>query len=326
MKKPSILVVGSFVMDLIVRAGRFVNSGETIIGMDYHTAPGGKGANQAVQAARLGANVTMVGKVGNDAYGREMLASLEASGVNVEHVIVDPEIHSAIGNVQIQENENGTQNRIVVVPGANMRLTAGDVAFLKDTIRNYDLVMLQLEIPMAVNEAVAQYAHDAGIPVMLNPAPSAPLSDALLDHITYLSPNEHEAADFAGFPVVSEEDCFKAIELLGTSHGCAVLITRGDAGSVYGNGKEIVFSPCVRCEKMADPTAAGDSFVAAFCVARCSGLRPKDAMIFANHTASLTVSKMGAQPSLPTLDQVWTYMREKRVDLHAFAALKEGSH
>lgn len=313
-------------MDLIVRAGRFVNPGETIIGLDYHTASGGKGANQAVQAARLGANVTMMGKVGDDAYGREMLASLKASGVNVEHVIVDSEVHSAIGNVQIQENENSTQNRIVVVPGANMRLTVVDVAFLKDSIRNYDAVMLQLEIPMAVNEAVAQYAHDAGVPVMLNPAPSAPLSDTMLDNIAYLLPNEHEAADFVGFPVSSEEDCLKAIESLGKAHGCAVLITRGEAGSVYGNGTEVVFSPCVRCENIADPTAAGDSFVAAFCVARCSGLNPESAMIFANHTASLTVSKMGAQPSLPTLDQVWTYMQEKQADLTAFAMLNEGSH
>lgn len=324
MKKPEILVVGSFVMDLIVRARRFVNPGETIIGLDYHTASGGKGANQAVQAARLGANVTMMGKVGDDAYGREMLASLKASGVNVEYVIVDPEVHSAIGNVQIQENENGTQNRIVVVPGANMRLTVQDVAFLKDIIRKYDLVMLQLEIPMEVNEAVAKYACDAGVPVMLNPAPSAPLSDSILGNISCLSPNEYEAADFVGFPVSSDGDCLKAIKTLGKPHGCAVLITRGETGSVYGDGREVAFSPCVRCENVKDPTAAGDSFVAAFCVARCSGLSPQHAMIFANHTASLTVSQKGAQPSLPTLDQVWAYMKEKQVELTAFAVLNEG--
>ena len=326
MKKPEILVVGSFVMDLIVRAERFVNAGETILGLDYHTASGGKGANQAVQAARLGANVTMLGKLGDDAYGREMLDSLNAAGVNTEHVIIDPEAHSAIGNVQIQENKSGTQNRIVVVPGANMRLTVEEVAFLKDDIRRYDLVMLQLEIPMAVNEAVARYAHDAGVPVMLNPAPYAPLPGTLLDNIAYLSPNEHEAADLAGFAVDDEAACLKAIAALGQAHGCAVLITRGEAGSVYGEGGQTVFSPCVRSENVVDPTAAGDSFVAAFCVARCCGLTPSDAMTFANHTASLTVSRMGAQPSLPALETVWAYMEERQADMAVFAPLLGGGN
>lgn len=324
MKKPEILVVGSFVMDLIVRAERFVKPGETIIGKGFSTASGGKGANQAVQAARLGAQVTMLGKVGDDAYGREMIASLRASGVCVDHVLVDAQAHSAIGNVQIEENERGTQNRIVVVPGANMRLTVEDVAFLKDTIGRYDMVMLQLEIPMEVNEAVAQYAHDAHVPVMLNPAPSAPLPDSLLGNLSCLSPNEHEAADLVGFAVDTEESCLKAMRALKKADGCDVLITRGEAGSVYGDGVRTAFSPCVRCDRVADPTAAGDSFVAAFCVARCYGLEPEDAMVFANHTASLTVSKMGAQPSLPTIGQVLTYMKEKGTDTSAFEVIGKG--
>lgn len=324
MKRPEILVVGSLVMDLIVRAKRFVNPGETIIGKGFSTASGGKGANQAVQAARLGAHVTMLGKVGDDAYGREMLASLKASGVSVDHVLVDADTHSAIGNVQIQEGEQGTQNRIVVVPGANMRLTVEDVAFLKDTIGQYDMAMLQLEISMEVNEAVAQYAHDAHVPVMLNPAPSAPLSERFLENIAYLSPNEHEAADLTGFAVDSEENCINAVRALRKSDSCGVLITRGEAGAVYGDGERTAFSPCVRCDRVADPTAAGDSFVAAFCVARCYGLSPEDAMIFANHTASLTVSKMGAQPSLPTIGQVLAYMKEKGMDTSVFEVIGTG--
>ncbi|MEA5014588.1 MAG: ribokinase [Candidatus Limiplasma sp.] len=322
MRRPKILVVGSFVMDLIVRSSRFVGAGETILGLDYQTASGGKGANQAVQAARLGAEVTMLGKVGDDAFGREMIASLREAGVNVDKVIATKEAPSAVGNVQIQENESGTQNRIVVVPGANMSLRVEEVAFLEKEIQAYDMVMMQLEIPMAVNEAVARYAHAAHVPVMLNPAPSAPLSPQLLQQIAYLSPNEHEAADLVGFEVKREEACRKAMEALRGRGVQNVLITRGEEGSAYSGADQVLFSPCVRCGHVADPTAAGDSFVAAFCVAICAGLPAGDALTFASHTACITVSRMGAQPSLPTLAEVWEQMEQKQVKMDAFAALR----
>lgn len=322
MGKPNILVVGSFVMDLIVRSSRFVNAGETILGLDYQTAPGGKGANQAVQAARLGARVTMLGKVGDDAFGREMIASLREAGVNVDKVIVTRDAPSAVGNVQIQENENGTQNRIVVISGANMSLRVEEVAFLEKEIQQYDMVMMQLEIPMEVNEAVAGYARAAGVPVMLNPAPSAALSAQMLQNITYLSPNEHEAADIVGFEVKDEAACRKAMEALHSRGVERVLITRGGEGSAYSNGQEAIFQPCVRCGRVADPTAAGDSFVAAFCAAVCQGLSPRDAMAFASHAACITVSRMGAQPSLPTLAEVWRQMEQQQANLDAFQALR----
>ena len=184
------------------------------------------------------------------------------------------------------------------------------------------MVMLQLEIPMAINEAVAAYAYQAGVPVMLNSAPSAPLSAQLLSHLTYISPNEHEAADLVGFPVVTAADCEKAIGILigrGVKH---VLITRGSEGAAFGSDEGVVFSPCVKADKVVDPTAAGDSFVGAFCTATCAGLRPKDALAFANHTASITVSRMGAQPSLPSIDEVLVYMSSKGVDTARFANLK----
>ena len=322
MRKPKILVVGSLVMDLIVRTRRFVNAGETILGEDFTTASGGKGANQAVQAALLGARVDMVGKVGNDDFGRQMLASLNAHGVDTSRVMVTDESSSAIGNIQIQENEQGTQNRIVVISGANMLIRGEDVDYLKETIKDYDMVMLQLEIPMAINEAVAAYAYQAGVPVMLNSAPSAPLSAELLSHLTYISPNEHEAADLVGFPVVTAADCEKAIGILigrGVKH---VLITRGSEGAAFGSDEGVMFSPCVKADKVVDPTAAGDSFVGAFCTATCAGLRPKDALAFANYTASITVSRMGAQPSLPSIDEVLVYMSSKGVDTARFANLK----
>lgn len=322
MKKARILVVGSFVMDLIVRTRRFVNPGETILGEDFTTASGGKGANQAVQAALLGAQVDMLGKVGNDDFGRRMLASLKEHGVNISHVMVTDESSSAIGNIQIQENEQGTQNRIVVIPAANMLIRPEEVAFLKEDIKNYDMVMLQHEIPLQINELVAAYAHAAGVPVMLNPAPTAAISDEHLANLTYISPNEHEGADLVGFSIVTEEDCRRAIEALLRRGVKNVMITRGSEGAVLGNAEGLTFSPCVKVEHVADPTAAGDSFVAAFCTATCVGIKHQDAMLFAAHAASITVSRMGAQPSLPSLAEVFDYMQLKGVDMARFAALK----
>lgn len=311
MKRPKILVVGSFVMDLIVRANRFVQPGETILGTDFQTAPGGKGANQAFQAARLGAEVTMVGKVGDDAFGREMLASLQCAGVNVEHVPMMKGVASGIGNIQLSVGDSGSQNRIIVVPGANQKLTDQDVQWLAPRIGDYDMVMLQLEIPMEINELVAQYAYDSGVPVMLNPAPSAPLSDVFLRHVRYISPNEHEARDLTGVPLSDEADVRRATEVLRRRGVQNVLITLGEKGAAFDGGNGLVMTPCVRAERVADPTAAGDSFLGAFCTALCAGLQVRPAMEFANQTASITVSRMGAQPSLPTLAAVNDALRRR---------------
>ena len=179
LKKPNILVVGSFMMDLIASTKRAPNSGETVIGLKFQTAPGGKGANQAVQCARLGAHVTMVGQVGDDAFGKIMTDPAAAAGVDVSHVSVDPQESSGVGHITLEVTEHGAQNRITVCPGANFTITVDDVAWLREEIGRFDLVMMQFELPMEVIEAVAQWAHDAGVPVMINPAPAAPMSDRL---------------------------------------------------------------------------------------------------------------------------------------------------
>lgn len=198
MKKPKILVVGSFVMDLIVSAERFPNLGETVVGTSFSTAPGGKGANQAVQAARLGAEVTMVGKVGDDNYGDVILKSLKDSGVDVTHVGRTDKAPTAIGNVQLQINEKGTDNRIIVILGANYEIVPEDVAFLEKEIKNYDLLILQQEIPAEINRIVAEYAKASSVPVMLNPAPYREIEPELLKCLTYISPNETEVEQMTG--------------------------------------------------------------------------------------------------------------------------------
>ena len=316
-KNTKILVVGSFVMDLIVTTPKFPAAGETVLGTDFSTAPGGKGANQAIQAARLGADVTMVGKLGQDAFGDALLESMRGAGVDVTHVARTPHHPSAIGNIQI-ESVPGRQsaNRIIVVSGANMQITDEDIAFLHSEISAYDMVLLQFEIPMYINEAVAKLAHDAGVPVMLNPAPSAPISDKLMSNIDYLSPNEHEAYDLTGVCIRKDgnqpnfEDIRRCADVL-LSRGCQnVLITLGECGAVLCNSDTMLHSPCARGITAVDPTAAGDSFIGSFCTCIGAGMSAQDALFRANHTAALTVSKQGAQPSLPTLAELNAFIQQ----------------
>lgn len=304
MKKPRILVVGSFVMDMIFRSKRFVQPGETILGLDFHSASGGKGANQAVQAARLGADVTMVGKVGKDEYGHAMLASLAQAGVNTQRVVITDAFPSGMSNIQVQSGGEGTQNRIMVIPGANMAITEEDIAFLQTAISTYDMVLLQLEIPMRINLTVARYAHAAGVPVMLNPAPSDILDDEFLALLDYIAPNEHEAKDITGIQPTDSATIAAAIDALTRRGVKNAILTLGDAGAAWGNGKRKWLCPAIPCEAVADPTAAGDSFIGSFCTAICAGMAVEDAMLFANQAASITVSRAGAQPSLPTLAEV----------------------
>ena len=317
LKKPKILVVGSFMMDLIASTKQAPKSGETIIGLKFQTAPGGKGANQAVQCARLGAHVTMVGQVGDDAFGKIMTDTAAAAGVDVSHVTVDKNESSGVGHILLEVTEHGAQNRITVCPGANFTLTVEDVAWLKEDIKNYDLLMMQFELPMEVIEAVAGWAHEAGVPVMVNPAPAAPISAKLLSCATYLSPNEHEAAIIADHPLRADESGVNMEDVQAVSEAFQargvenLIITLGENGSIVAGKNGIHQTACVKMPHVADPTAAGDSFVAAFCTGLCAGLSQGEALAFASHTAAITVSRMGAMPSLPTVSEVQALLMER---------------
>ncbi len=319
--KPRILVVGSLVMDLIVTTEIFPNAGQTVIGKDFSTAPGGKGANQAVQAARLGADVTMVGKVGNDNFGKSLIKSAAESGVNTDSILISDTASTAVGNVQIQKNSSGTENRIIVVPGANFELTVNDVEFLKAKVSNYDMVILQHEIPEEVNLAVAQYAKEAGVPVMLNPAPSAKVSGDMIECLTYISPNEYEASDIVGGEISGFDDAKTAVKKIHDLGVGNVLITLGKNGCVFSDGKQMIASPSIDVAHVLDPTAAGDSFIGAFCTAVSAGIDIKDALIFSNCTAGITVSKMGAQTSLPEISEVLSFMNEKGISPEKYNVL-----
>ena len=316
-RKPRILVVGSFVMDVIATTDRIPPSGQTIYGKEFHMAPGGKGANQALQCARLGADVTMMGCVGDDFFGEKLLETPRAAGVDVSRVVVHKGISSGVGHVTLEVTEHSAQNRSVVIPGANQTLTLEEVAWIKDEISTYDIVLLQLEIPLEVNLAVARWAKEAGIPVMLNPAPATELSDELLSMVTYLTPNEQEASVETHLPLgvnengINKADLQKIAAALWSKGVENVIITLGGSGSAVVGADSVQYIPCVRMPHVADPTAAGDSFVGALSVGLSVGLCQEQALAFANHTAAITVSRMGAMPSLPTLEEVLSLLKER---------------
>ena len=314
--KPNILIVGSFVMDHFATTRVFPREGETVLGVSSKKAPGGKGANQAVQAARLGANVTMVGKLGRDSNAETMIETCRAAGIHTEHFLFDDAADTGCSFIILEQKPDGsTANRILVIPGANMTIRPDEIAFLKDSIGQYDFVILQLEIPMEINEIVCRYAAGAGVPVMLNPAPSDVLSEEILHRLAYISPNEHEAQNMTGIPIPVQPDdrmlikARESAEHLRAQGAKNVIITLGENGAVNLSEKDFRYSPCVPDTHAIDPTAAGDSFVASFCCGICVGLDAEDALCFANHAASLTVSRLGAMPSLPTLDEVIDHLK-----------------
>ena len=316
-RKPRILAVGSFVMDVIATTERIPPAGQTVYGREFHMAPGGKGANQALQCARLGAEVTMMGCVGDDLFGEKLLEPLRAAGIHLDHVAVHKGVSSGVGHVTLEVMEHTAQNRIVVIPGANQTLKLEEISWLREEIGSYDLILLQLEIPIEVNRTVARWAKEAGVPVMLNPAPATELDDELLSLVSWMIPNEQEASMETHLPLRTDAEGPLKSDLRniaaklwdkGVEH---IVITLGGHGAVVVKADGLTYIPCVSMRHVADPTAAGDSFVGALAVGVTLGLSHAQALEFAAYTAALTVSRMGAMPSLPTLEEVLTLMRER---------------
>ena len=309
----SILVVGSFVEDLIVQTKRVPCPGETVFGNQFSRADGGKGANQAVQAARLLTPTKLIGKVGSDAFGKTLVATCQKSGINVENVIFY-EGNSGISTVILEgDKENGFQNRIIMTPGANNALTIEDLEFLKEDIKNYEYLVLQFEIPQEVNEYLAKLAFENGVKVVVNPAPYRPISDEFLKHITYLIPNETELRSLTGVDLtslenVTEENVRKAAEPLLKKGVQNVMVTLGKNGSCLINNEEYIFVKSVQNVNSVDPTAAGDSFIGAFVTFLNHGFDNRKAMLLANAVGSLTVQRLGAMPSLCTLSELKQYL------------------
>ncbi len=291
-----ITVVGSLNMDFIVRTPRIPQPGETIVGGEFHTAPGGKGANQAVAAARLGGRVSMVGQVGNDAFAQALLEGLDVDGVDRTFVTRDRVAATGVAFIVVDE---AGENTIVVASGANMHLSPADMAAAESAITEADVLLLQLEIPLATVVQAARVAHAHGVTVILNPAPACPLPHELLSLVDVLVPNAGETAQLTHSPVRNQAEIeAAAIALCELGVNTAVL-TLGKRGALLVEKGEKKLVPAFEVASV-DTTAAGDAFVGGFAVAVAEGRTLTEAVRWGNATGALATTQLGAQPSLPT--------------------------
>ncbi|MCZ0870644.1 ribokinase [Peribacillus sp. AS_2] len=280
-----IAVVGSSSMDLVVTSAKRPMAGETVLGESFITVPGGKGANQAVAAARLGAEVSMVGCVGDDVYGEIILDNLKKNHVNTKHV--EPVTGSASGTAHITLSEG--DNSIIVVKGANDFITPEYVEKAKKVIEESDIVLVQQEIPEETVEYLADLCNMLQKRLLLNPAPARKLSEAVIQQASFLTPNEHE------FEILF--DGRDRTEVL-TEYPNKLFITEGKNGVRYFDGHEEKVVPSFEVEAV-DTTGAGDTFNAAFAVAVAEGKSFDESLLFANRAASISVTKLGAQGGMP---------------------------
>jgi ribokinase len=280
-----ITVVGSINMDLVVQTDIFPNQGETTLGNLFTTVPGGKGANQAVAASRLGSPVSIVGCVGNDSFGEPLIQNLELEKVITTHVHKLDDASTGIANILL----SGGDNRIIVVPGANEKLTKNRIREVENQIKASKLVMIQLEIPHEAIEETLKLCNEHNVPVLCNPAPAQQFDLNWLDQITYLTPNEHECNVIFGTD----------FEEMANRYPNKVIVTLGKEGALYSNGERIVRVPGFS-SNVVDTTGAGDTFNGALAHQLIQGMKFSEAVAFANAAASLSVEKFGAQNGMPS--------------------------
>ena len=296
-----IAVVGSLNMDLVIRAEHIPEPGETILGSDFQTIPGGKGANQAVAAARLGAEVSMVGRLGNDSFADILLDNLAAYGIATSHVIKDALAPSGVALIVVDQ---AGENSIVVASGANMQVSEADVEAAQAVIAGADVLILQLEIPLPAVQRAARIAADHAVPVLLNPAPARELPVELLPLVNVMIPNETETALLTGQRTDSEAGLEEAtLKLLQQGVG-AVVITLGKKGAyIAGQEQKGQFSRAFSINPV-DTTAAGDAFVAGLAVHLAEGHSLEQAVTWGNAAGALAALRFGAQTSAPSREEV----------------------
>ena len=290
-----IVVVGGANTDYLVRGPRLPQRGETGQGDEFQPAPGGKGANQAVAAARLGARVAFVGRVGRDVRGDEIMARLKGAGVDTRYVVRDDATFTGVALVMV---EHSGEKQILAAPGANRRLAIGDIQAAAEAITHAKFVLTQLETSVEITTAVAQLGHHAGVQVILDPAPPVPLSDDLLRQIAVIKPNSKEAQVLTGIQVRDRATARQAAEQLLQRGVGAVAIQAGEEGNliIWRGGDRFMEKMPV---KSIDATGAGDAFVAALAVALAEGKPLAEAGPFANAAAALSTTVLGAQAALP---------------------------
>ena len=290
-----IVVVGSSNTDLVVRATRMPEAGETVMGEKFMMTAGGKGANQAVAARRLGGDVTFIAKVGCDMFGDKAIEGYAAEGLDTSTILRDEYAPSGVALITVDGN---AENCIVVAPGANNKLSSSDIDSMRSHIESADYLLLQLEVPMDVVEHAASIAYGAGVKVVLNPAPAATLSEHLLKQLDIITPNRTEIQLLTGVAVTDLESAERAAKVLLDKGVQRVVVTLGSMGALVCDGVRFVHIPAHKVTPV-DTTAAGDTFNAGLCVALCEGRSLSDAVRFATAASAIAVTRLGAQASVP---------------------------
>lgn len=296
MKK--IVVIGSLNIDLVLSVEEFPKPGETINSLNYKEVPGGKGANQAAAASKLDAKVAMIGKVGADEHGEILLNTLDKYGVDTKHIKKE----GTTGKAFIHVNSEG-ENNIVLVPGANHKMTKEDIDTNLGLIQESDLLILQMEIPIPVVEYALKIGKKLNKKIILNPAPAQKIDRNLLKNVHTLIPNESELEILTGLPVESKEQIEEAAKSLIALGVNQVIVTLGSKGSLLVDKNTTQYVPALKVDAV-DTTAAGDSFVGAYSSKLIEGYTAYDAAVFATKVAAITVTREGAQSSLPTIEDI----------------------
>jgi ribokinase len=300
-----VIVVGSLNMDLIINTAVIPAMGETVIGDSFMTAPGGKGANQAVAVAKLGEQVSILGCVGNDVFGIELIENLEKNYVDTENIKILDGISTGIAVIVVKDGNNF----IIVEPGANHKLTPLMVEKKEDIIKGSSFMIVQLEVPLKTVETAISIAKRHGVEVVLNPSPFMPLSDEFLSKVDILILNETESQLLTGMRINSIEDAKKIISYIRKKGVRQVIVTLGGQGASYNKGDSILHIPVPDVE-VVDTTGAGDAFAGAVVVALSQGKGIDEAIYYANMVGTITVMKKGAQPSLPNQLEVEEFIRK----------------
>jgi ribokinase len=302
----NILIIGSNNTDMMVKTNRFPREGETVLGGEFLMNQGGKGSNQAVAAARLGAQVTFITKVGADLFGKQTKENLKKESVDTSQIIVDKNGQSGIALITV--NDKG-ENNIVVASGTNMTLQPADLEGIDKYILLADIVLIQLEIPMETVEFVAEKAKKYGKKIILNPAPATKLSDKLLDGLYLITPNQSEAETLFGHEITDEDPLRRSADLLRMKGVKNVIFTLGEKGVFLSNvtSHQYFDSPRV---KVLDTTSAGDIFNGALATALSNGKDWNEAIEFGINASAISVTRMGAQASAPTLNEVEIFTKK----------------
>ncbi|GCF95485.1 ribokinase [Enterococcus florum] len=296
-----IVVLGSFMMDLVTKVDRLPKNGETLVGLSFIQNSGGKGANQAAAIAKLGKPVIFAGMVGNDDFGLEARRVLDSIGVSTNNLKITKSSPTGIGNVMVDQNG---MNRIVIIPGANLVYSSIEFESIKELVRSSKLLVLQLEMDFELTKGAIDFAHKNGVKILLNPAPARKLPKELLRKIDYLTPNETELGILTNQAIQTAEEAIKAAQSLVKEGVKNVIVTLGEKGAVWIDDSGDVTKMKAFSVDAVDTVAAGDSFNGALACGIIDDLDKEEILRTANQVGALTVTKTGAIQSLPTIEEL----------------------